>query len=105
MTTLITIIAYLAAAVALWATICTINFMSRSTPFITRVAYILVGIGAGSVLLTVVYSQQPPGIPSAIFSIGVAIMLIAGRLHARRVLQKHPDPDGRFDHLCGPWWS
>lgn len=105
MSSVIPIIAYLAAAVTLWATVCTINFMSSRTPTFTRVAYVLVGVGSMSVLLTTAFTDQQPGVGSAALSIGVAALLIAERIHARHVILKYAKDDGRLDHLCGPWWS
>ena len=68
-----------ASTMVLWSAICAANYMSLKTPFIVRLAYIALGVGAAAALLTPSYLQRPPTIAELMLICGMAMLTMAER--------------------------
>lgn len=62
-----------------WSAICAANHMSGSTPWVIRVAYILVGVGAGAVVLAPGYLDRAPTVAELLLISGMALLAVADR--------------------------
>lgn len=69
----------LAAIVALWSSICATNHMSRKTPLVIRVAFILIGVGAAAALLSPGYLGRTPTNAELLLVTGVALLAVTDR--------------------------
>lgn len=67
------------ALVALWSSICALNVMTRATPVIARLAYILLGVGACAVLLAPGYLNRAPSWAELFLVSGVAALALFDR--------------------------
>lgn len=70
------------ALVALWSSICALNVMTRATPVTARLAYILLGVGAGAVLLAPAYLGRTPSAAELLLVTGLSAL--AGFHHRLR---------------------
>lgn len=99
---ILTAVSFLSASLILWASICTLNFMTASTPWPHRISHILLGVGAAAMLLGPLYFDNKPTLGGALLSAGVALLLITERLYTRKLQQ-------RYTHKLGlpkrPWWG
>lgn len=78
------------ATAVLWVSICTLNFMSPGTRIVSRLAYILLGVGAAGFLLAPPLIGYRPD-PGTVFLLaGVAAVLADGRNRAMR--RRHSRP-------------
>lgn len=71
-------IVVLAGAVIVFRAEPALNRMSRATPFMVRVAFHLLALGAAAEIVFVLFGDVP-GWPSAIVTAGVAALLICER--------------------------
>lgn len=71
----------------LWSAICATNRMSLATPWVIRLAYILVGVGAGAVVLAPGYLNRVPTVAELLLVSGMALLTLADRRrrHSRRL--------------------
>ncbi len=76
-----------AGLVVLWSAICATNHMSLSTPWVIRLAYILVGVGAGAVVLAPGYLNRAPTVAELLLVSGMALLALTDRRrrHSRRL--------------------
>lgn len=100
--TVLTGINSVAALMVLWTAICTLNFMTPRTPPGSRVAYVLLGVGAGAMLLGPVYFEHKPTVGGTVVATGVALLLIVERLYTRKLLARYADRQGQPRR---PWWG
>lgn len=98
----LTAINSLAALMVLWTAICTLNFMTPRTRPGARVAYVLLGVGAGAMLLGPIYFENKPTVGGTVMATGVALLLIVERLHTRKLLTRYAD---RLGKPRRPWWG
>lgn len=70
-----------------WSAICTTNRMTRTTPWTIRLAYILVGVGAGAVVLAPGYLDRAPTVAELLLISGMALLAVSDRRrhHSRRL--------------------
>lgn len=87
--TILTGVNTLAGAVVVWSAICATNHMSLSTPWAVRVAYILLGVGAGAVVLAPGYLNRAPTVAELLLVSGMALLAIGDRRrrHSRRLVR------------------
>lgn len=73
--------------VVLWSAICATNRMSLATPWAIRLAYILVGVGAGAVVLAPGYLNRAPTVAELLLISGMALLALTDRRrrHSRRL--------------------
>ena len=69
----------LAGMVVIWSAICATNRMSLATPWVIRLAYILVGVGAGARVLAPGYLNQVPTVAELLLVSGMALLALADR--------------------------
>lgn len=76
-----------AGIVVLWSAICATNRMCLSTPWAVRLAFILVGVGAGAVVLAPGYLGRAPTEAELLLVSGMALLVLVDRRrkHARRL--------------------
>lgn len=76
-----------AGMVVLWSAICAANHMSLATPWAIRLAHILVGVGAGAVVLAPGYLNRAPTAAELLLVSGMALLTLADRWrrHSRRL--------------------
>lgn len=73
--------------VVLWSAICATNRMSLATPWVIRLAYILLGVGAAAALLAPSYLNRVPTVAELLLVSGMALLALADRRrrHSRRL--------------------
>ncbi|GEM_PF-2501937 len=77
--TVVVVMNSVAAIVALWSSICATNHMSRKTPLLIRVAFILIGVGAAAALLSPGYLGRTPTNAELLLVTGVALLAVTDR--------------------------
>lgn len=90
------------ATIVLWTSLCTLNFMTPGTPPGSRIAYILLGVGAASMLLGPLYLEHKPTVGGTVTAAGVALLLITERLYTRKLLARYSRRTGQPPR---PWWG
>lgn len=98
----LTTVSCLSASLVLWASICTINYMTATTPLPNRVAHILLGVGAAAMLLGPLYFDNKPTPGGAILTTGVALLLVTERLYTRKLRHRYCKKLGLPRR---PWWG
>lgn len=83
-----------AGLVVIWTALCTLNFMSPSTRWFSRVAYVLIGAGAAAMLLAPFYFKQALNGGSVILLCGVAVLLVSERFYTRRLAARYGQQAG-----------
>lgn len=68
-----------AALWVIWSSICAANFMSLRTPWLVRLAYLLLGVGAAAALLAPGYLNRAPTFAELLLVIGLAMLSIGDR--------------------------
>ena len=76
-----------AGMAVLWSAICATNRMSLATPWVIRLAYILVGVGACAVVLAPGYLNRAPTVAELPLVSGMALLTLVDRRrrHSRRL--------------------
>lgn len=88
--------------VVLWTCVCTLNYMTPSTPALHRLAFIFLGVGAASMLLGPLYFTHKPTPGGTILAGGVALLLVTERLYTRRLRDRYSRKLGLPRR---PWWG
>jgi hypothetical protein len=98
----LTILGSLAAAVILFSVICRVNLMTPGTPGIQRLAYVMMGVGAASLLLSPWFFDYRPTVSSTVLECGIAVLMVADQLHGRKIRQRYgTDRRASSKHR---WW-
>lgn len=71
------------ALVTLLSTICVINQMDRKTPFLRRLAFIVLGTGSAAMLVAPTYLQRPPALSEILLLLALALLSFTERTHHR----------------------
>lgn len=85
------IVVFVAAAIVLALAEPAINRMSPCTPFIARLSFHLLAVGAGGNLLWIALGDQPNW-PESIIIAGIALMLVCDRLRPRKAGDRRSRP-------------
>lgn len=88
--------ALLLAGVMLWRAEPALNRMSRCTPFLVRLAFLLIAVGALALGLSVL-SGRVPDVQTVLIAAGVAALLVCER-RLRVLLPRSRPPGVRHDH-------
>lgn len=92
----------LSALIVLWSCICTLNYMTPKTSPIQRISYVLLGVGAASMLLGPLYFDHKPTLGGTILALGVAVLLVTERLYTRKLRDRYAQKMGQPRR---PWWE
>lgn len=90
-----------AALVILFSVICRINLMTPGTPGLQRIAYVLMGVGAASLLLSPWFFAHRPTVSGTLLECGIAVLMVADQLHGRKVRQRYGTDRRASKHR---WW-
>lgn len=75
------------SSIAIWSVVCVVNHMNSRTPFLRRLAFILLGTGAAGMLIAPFYLQRTP--TASEFLLLLALNLLAyterARVHAMKL--------------------
>lgn len=77
------------ALTVLWTVLCTLNFMSAQSFWLTRVAYVLIGVGAGAMLIGPMYWNHEPTVGAVALLTGVTVALVTERLYKRKLADRY----------------
>lgn len=83
MNTLALVLSTSLALVTLWTTICVVNHMNRKTPFIRRLAFVLLGTGAAAMVIAPVYLNRSPTISEMLVLLALALLSFTERKRYR----------------------
>jgi len=89
MNTLAIVLSTALALVILLSTICVINHMDRKTPFLRRLAFVLLGTGAAAMMVAPAYLQRPPSLSEILLLLALALLSFTERKATQRSIQ-HP---------------
>lgn len=90
------------STIVLWTCVCTLNYMTPSTPPVHRLAYVLLGVGAASMLLGPLYFEFKPTVGGTVLAAGTALLLITERLYTRKLRERYARKLGQPRR---PWWG
>jgi len=100
--TILTSFSLVFALAVLWMCICTLNYMTPSTPLLHRLSFILLGVGAASMLFGPLYFDTFPTVGGVTLAGGTALLLTTERLYAMKFRRRYRR---RADDPQRPWWE
>lgn len=92
----------LSAVVILFSVICRINLMTPGTPGLQRTAYVLIGVGAASLLLSPWFYEHQPTVSGTVLECGIAVLMAADQIHGRKVRRRYGK--NRREASRHRWW-